>query len=206
MFAPEDYVAALALMLANVAFALATGMRIGLERRAEKPVAATRAELSAAEAEAETLNRSATFAQHAKKLRDVERLRGELDEHVRRRDAPARRARAAAIYWGMQVAGALALHMLVIGVVNRHTARATEEIVMVPHLFTSAWIQAGAESVDPKTGMLVVDRPPARGALPLVGDVRSIGHVTWYCCCLVSAHLMFALFDGVGRSGTKRTA
>ena len=186
--AREDYVALATLPLAAACFAIATAWRGSIQRAIERPIAKKAAELAELERATEALNRTATFAAHAKSQRECTKLRDDIAElRVARQPGLLVRAALFVVYMVMQMAGVVVMRYLCrfYGHVidpARGIVEPLEEIVMVPHLFTSSAMQAapaGSSTVDSRT------------ALPLIGGVRSLGYVAWYVCCLLAVRVVF---------------
>jgi uncharacterized membrane protein (DUF106 family) len=185
----EDLLALLTFPAAIIFFSLATVWEADVHKTANKPLNQKLQELGQLKKEAEELNYSKTILLHGKKMREISKLEDVIAEMRRRRNTLRRKVVLTFVYYLIQSAGLLLLYFVsrkFLGMqISILPGQSPEEIVMVPHSFTSFWIS------QPKTERHFETRYP----LPLIGYVRSFGILVWYIMCLITCRV---LFEGLG--------
>lgn len=185
----EDLLALLTFPAAIVFFSLSTIWEADLHNTANKPLNQKLRELEQLKKEAEELNYSKTILLHGKKMREISKLEDAIGEMRRRRNTFRRKVVLTFVFYLIQAAGLLLLYFIgrkFLGMqINILSGRLHEEIVMVPHSFTSFWI------AQPKTERHFATRYP----LPLIGYIRSFGILVWYVMCLITCRV---IYEGLG--------
>lgn len=193
----EDIVALLTFPIAMLFFACAVIWDDNVNRVSYKPLFEKLQQLEKLKKEAEELNYSKTILLHGKKMREITKLEETIAEMRRRRGAFRRKVILTFVFYLIQCFGLLVVYVICrkFGLINRLSLFGYDssssgdfggdEIVMVPHSFTSYWISKPKSERD----------LPIRYAIPFLSKLRSFGVIAWYIMCLVTCRV---IYEGLG--------
>jgi hypothetical protein len=209
--ASEDIVALLTFPIAALFFAASTSWLNHVHRVANAPLEKKLRDLETLKQEAEQLHHSSTILLHGKKMREITKLEEEIQIMRRNRSTTRRHVILSVFYYLIQALGLVVVyffcrklapriqnpnfypnqqqHMIGGGLDafsgNMMTERPMEEIVMVPHIFTSLWIGEASHPHFPS------EKIPMRTPMPILGQIRSLDFISWYICCLITVRVVY---------------